>query len=62
MTTNKTTTATEGHDLVLTRMIDAPRAKVFKSVDRPRAAQTMVRTKASDDTTRCEILTGRLTS
>jgi uncharacterized protein YndB with AHSA1/START domain len=31
MTTNKTTTATENRDLVLTRIIDAPRDKVFKA-------------------------------
>lgn len=30
-TTGKTTTATEGRDLVLTRVIDAPREKVFKA-------------------------------
>lgn len=31
MTTNKTTTATEGRDLVLTRIINVPREKVFKA-------------------------------
>ena len=31
MTTNQTTTAVEGRDLVLTRIIDAPRAKVFQA-------------------------------
>lgn len=31
MTTNKTTTSTEGRDLILTRIIDAPREKVFKA-------------------------------
>jgi uncharacterized protein YndB with AHSA1/START domain len=31
MTTNKTTTSTEGRDLVLTRLINAPREKVFKA-------------------------------
>jgi uncharacterized protein YndB with AHSA1/START domain len=31
MTTDKTTTATEGRDLVLTRIIDVPRDKVFKA-------------------------------
>jgi uncharacterized protein YndB with AHSA1/START domain len=31
MTTNKTTTATEGRDLILTRILDAPREKVFKT-------------------------------
>ena len=31
MTTNKTTTTTEGRDLVLTRIIDAPREKVFRA-------------------------------
>lgn len=30
-TTNKTTTSTEGRDLILTRIIDAPRAEVFKA-------------------------------
>ena len=30
MTTTKTTTSTEGRDLVLTRVIDAPREKVFQ--------------------------------
>jgi uncharacterized protein YndB with AHSA1/START domain len=31
MSANKTTTATEGNDLVLTRIIDAPREVVFKA-------------------------------
>ena len=31
MTTNQTTTATEGRDLILTRIIDAPREKVFRA-------------------------------
>lgn len=31
MTTNKTITSTEGRDLVLTRIIDAPREKVFQA-------------------------------
>jgi len=31
MTTSKTTTSTEGRDLVLTRMIDAPTEKVFRA-------------------------------
>ena len=31
MTTTKTTTTTEGRDLILTRIIDAPREKVFKA-------------------------------
>src|SRR5258708_2787002 len=31
MTTTKTTTSTEGRDLVLTRVIDAPREKVFQA-------------------------------
>jgi uncharacterized protein YndB with AHSA1/START domain len=31
MATNKTTTTTEGRDLILTRIIDAPREKVFKA-------------------------------
>ncbi|MBC8124000.1 MAG: SRPBCC family protein [Gemmatimonadaceae bacterium] len=30
-TINKTTTSTEGRDLLLTRIIDAPRAEVFKA-------------------------------
>jgi hypothetical protein len=36
MTTNKTTTATENRDLVLTRIIDEPREKVFKAWTDPR--------------------------
>jgi uncharacterized protein YndB with AHSA1/START domain len=31
MDTSKVTTSTEGRDLVLTRIIDAPRAKIFKA-------------------------------
>jgi uncharacterized protein YndB with AHSA1/START domain len=31
MTNAKTTTSTEGRDLILTRIIDAPREKVFKA-------------------------------
>ena len=31
MSTDKTTTSTEGRDLFLTRLIDAPREKVFKA-------------------------------
>ena len=31
MTTHKTTTSTEGRDLVLTRVIDAPREKVYRA-------------------------------
>ena len=31
MGTSKVTTSTEGRDLVLTRIIDAPRAKIFKA-------------------------------
>lgn len=31
MTTNKTTTSTQGRDLILTRVINAPREKVFKA-------------------------------
>jgi len=31
MTTSQTTTSTEGRDLILTRMIDAPPEKVFKA-------------------------------
>src|SRR5262245_5058363 len=31
MTTNKSTTTAEGRDLILTRIIDAPREKVFKA-------------------------------
>jgi uncharacterized protein YndB with AHSA1/START domain len=31
MTNNKTTTTAEGRDLILTRMIDAPREKVFRA-------------------------------
>jgi uncharacterized protein YndB with AHSA1/START domain len=31
MDTSKVTTSTEGRDLILTRIIDAPRAKVFKA-------------------------------
>jgi uncharacterized protein YndB with AHSA1/START domain len=31
VSTNKTNTSTEGRDLVLTRIIDAPREKVFKA-------------------------------
>lgn len=31
MTTTKTTTSTEGRDLILMRIIDAPREKVFKA-------------------------------
>src|SRR6266850_4554235 len=31
MATNETTTTTEGRDLILTRIIDAPREKVFKA-------------------------------
>ena len=31
MSTNKTTTSTEGRDLILTRTINAPREKVFKA-------------------------------
>lgn len=31
MTTTKATTSTEGRDLILTRVIDAPRDKVFKA-------------------------------
>lgn len=35
MTTSKTTTATEGRDLVLTRIIDAPPEKVFRAWTEP---------------------------
>jgi uncharacterized protein YndB with AHSA1/START domain len=35
MTTPKTTTSTEGRDLVLTRMIDAPPEKVFRAWTEP---------------------------
>ena len=31
MVTNKTTTTTDGRDLILTRIIDAPREKVFQA-------------------------------
>ncbi len=31
MTAHKTTTSTDGRDLVLTRIVDAPREKVFKA-------------------------------
>jgi len=31
MDTSKVTTSTEGRDLILTRIIDAPRAKIFKA-------------------------------
>lgn len=36
MTTSKTTTSTEGRDLMLTRIIDAPREKVFKAWTDPK--------------------------
>src|ERR1700722_5576377 len=35
MTTNKTTTSTEARALILTRIIDAPREKVFKAWTEP---------------------------
>ena len=35
MTTSKATTSTEGRDLILTRMIDAPAEKVFKAWTEP---------------------------
>ena len=35
MTSAKTTTSTEGRDLILTRIIDAPREKVFKAWTEP---------------------------
>ena len=35
MSANKTTTSTEGRNLVLTRVIDAPREKVFKAWTEP---------------------------
>jgi uncharacterized protein YndB with AHSA1/START domain len=35
MTATKTTTRTEGRDLVLTRVIDAPREKVFQAFTNP---------------------------
>jgi uncharacterized protein YndB with AHSA1/START domain len=36
MTTRKTTTSTEGRDLVLTRILDAPRDRVFQAWTDPR--------------------------
>jgi uncharacterized protein YndB with AHSA1/START domain len=36
MSTSKTTTSTEGRDLLLTRVIDAPREKVFKAWTDPK--------------------------
>ena len=35
MSTHKTTTATDGRDLILTRIIDAPREKVFRAWTEP---------------------------
>ena len=35
MSANKTTTSTDGRDLILTRVIDAPRAKVFAAWTEP---------------------------
>ena len=35
MSTNQTTTSAEGRDLVLTRIIDAPREEVFKAWTEP---------------------------
>jgi uncharacterized protein YndB with AHSA1/START domain len=35
MSTHKTTTATDGRDLILTRIIDAPREKVFRAWTKP---------------------------
>src|SRR5215510_14531840 len=35
MATNKTTTTTDGRDLILTRIIDAPREKVFQAWSDP---------------------------
>lgn len=35
MTSSKTTTSAEGRDLILTRVIDAPREKVFKAWTEP---------------------------
>jgi uncharacterized protein YndB with AHSA1/START domain len=35
MTSNKTTTSTEGRDLILTRIIDAPRENVFEAWTAP---------------------------
>lgn len=35
MSTSKTTTSTEGRDLILTRVIDAPREKVFNAWNDP---------------------------
>jgi uncharacterized protein YndB with AHSA1/START domain len=35
MSTHKTTTATDGRDLILTRIIDVPREKVFRAWTEP---------------------------
>lgn len=39
MSTNKTTTSTEGRDLILTRIIDAPPEKIFEAWTKPELMQ-----------------------
>jgi uncharacterized protein YndB with AHSA1/START domain len=48
MSITETTTLTEGRDLILTRVIDASREKVFKAWTDSCAAEAMVCTAAMD--------------